>query len=153
MEFLNIGVGEILVLIVLALILFGPEDIISIMRTVGKYTRAAQRMWAEVATSLQQDYLPEEVKDIIGETKTSVKEVKDTLKEVKTSVEAGVAEISRTSNQEIVGPLAAAQTDLAEIPRNINEGITRPRTKEAPNTAPKQEHPDVPAPGERADTL
>ena len=55
MQFLNIGGGELLVIVLLALVLFGPEDILKIMRTVGKYTRGIQRMWSQVNNSLREE--------------------------------------------------------------------------------------------------
>lgn len=79
MDLFNIGGGELLILALLALILFGPEDIIKIARTAGKYIRDAQQMWGQVVKSLQQDILDQELKETLQETQTTIGEVKKTL--------------------------------------------------------------------------
>ena len=53
MEFLNIGPGELLALALIGLILFGPEDLLRIARTLGGYIRSAQQMWREVASQVE----------------------------------------------------------------------------------------------------
>ena len=50
MEFLNIGGGELLIIVLLAIVLFGPEDILRIMRTIGGYVRKIQLMWTQVSS-------------------------------------------------------------------------------------------------------
>jgi Sec-independent protein translocase protein TatA len=55
MEFLNVGFGELLALALIGLILFGPEDLLRIARTLGGYIRSAQQMWREVASHLEVD--------------------------------------------------------------------------------------------------
>lgn len=57
MEFLNIGAGELLVLALIGLLLFGPEDLLKVARTVGGYVQKARQMWADVSTSLETDLL------------------------------------------------------------------------------------------------
>lgn len=65
MEFLNVGPGELLALALIGLILFGPEDLLRIARTLGGYIRSAQQMWREVAGQLEVD-----LADIDAATKT-----------------------------------------------------------------------------------
>jgi len=57
MEFLNIGAGELLVLALIGLLLFGPEDLLKVARTVGGYVHKARQMWADVSTSLETELL------------------------------------------------------------------------------------------------
>ncbi|MBN1486760.1 MAG: twin-arginine translocase TatA/TatE family subunit [Anaerolineae bacterium] len=75
MDFLNIGSGEFLVLIFLALILFGPEDLVKIARTLGRMTRKAQNAWLQVSSSLQSEVMPDEVRATLDEVKSSVGKV------------------------------------------------------------------------------
>jgi len=53
MDFFNIGTGELLVLAFLALLLFGPEDMLKVARTLGKYTREFHQKWDEFSSSLE----------------------------------------------------------------------------------------------------
>ena len=57
MDFLNIGAGELLVIGLIGLLLFGPEDLLRVARTVGGYVQKARQMWVEVSTSLETDLL------------------------------------------------------------------------------------------------
>lgn len=53
MEFLNIGPGELLALALIGLILFGPDDLLRIARTLSGYVRSAQQAWREVASQVE----------------------------------------------------------------------------------------------------
>lgn len=126
MEFFNIGGGEILVIILLAILLFGPEDIMKIMRTVGKYTRAASRAWAQITAGLQGDLLPKEVQDVVNETKNAFNEVKAPLQEVS----ASVSEVGTTFKEEVKdldAPLKAAareaKTATAEAAAEVTAAV------------------------------
>ncbi len=63
MDFLNIGAGELLVIGLIGLLLFGPEDLLRVARTVGGYVQKARQMWADVSTSLETDLLLAEQED------------------------------------------------------------------------------------------
>ena len=58
MDFLNIGMPELLVIVLIGLILFGPEELLKAARTANGYLRSAQRMWREVASQLTIDLSP-----------------------------------------------------------------------------------------------
>ena len=146
MEFLNIGGGEILVIILLAIILFGPEDILKIMRTVGNYVRKIQRMWAQVSAGLRGEFLPdeiipEEVQEVITETKVSVDEVKATLNEVQTTVQTDIDDTKATV-EEVKDSLQDVDTtvksDLRTIPQSLRE-TARDAVRKKTDTQPENE--------------
>ncbi len=110
MDFLNIGGGELLVIILLALLLFGPEDIMNLMRQIGKYTRAARRAWAQVTAGLQGDVLPDEIQEAVDDTKSSMEEVKSTLEDI----EASVDEVESTVKEEVSDLDEPLQVDLPD---------------------------------------
>ncbi|MDF1512963.1 MAG: hypothetical protein P1S60_04040, partial [Anaerolineae bacterium] len=108
MEFMNVGGGELLIIILLALVLFSPEDILKLMRTIGNYARTARQMWSNVSKSLQEDYIPDEVKEVVKETASTVKNARSTLSEVRkdltsmsTKVEEDIHEASEIAGQEV----------------------------------------------------
>lgn len=91
MNFFNVGLGELLVIILLALLLFGPQDILNIMRAIGKYTREASYKWAQLSAEFRRDFLPEEAQQVVEETKASFADMNSALDEVqKTMSEMGV---------------------------------------------------------------
>lgn len=57
MDVFNIGTGELLVLVLLALLLFGPEEAIKAGRTIGQTIQKGQQMWRQFSALLQHDLL------------------------------------------------------------------------------------------------
>lgn len=55
MEFFNIGAPELLVIVLIGLLLFGPEDLVKFVRTINGYLHSAQRLWREVSSQLEFD--------------------------------------------------------------------------------------------------
>ena len=138
MEFLNIGGGELLIIVLLAIILFGPEDILKIMRTIGEYTRKIQQMWAQMSAGLKGEFItdeliPDEVQEAINETKTSVSEIQETLADVKASAEAdlnetkAVVEDVKTTLEE----MSTSVTDgVDEVPKALEATLNEPASRE-----------------------
>ncbi len=175
MEFLNIGGGELIVIVLLAIILFGPEDILKIMRAIGGYVRKLQQMWAQVSSGLKgefdDDLIPEEIQETIKETRDSVTEVQKTLAEVtavakanlddtlttvaeiKTSVETDIKD-AKTTVAEIGTALedvtSSVETSFGEIPKAL-EAATAPDSAQAvptPTDGLKAQAAESPTTGE-----
>ena len=163
MEFLNIGGGELIVIVLLAIILFGPEDILKIMQTVGGYVRKLQQMWAQMSSGLKgefdNDIIPEDIQETIRETRESVTEVQKTLAEVtavaradlndtitavseiKTSVEADIKDAKATVTEietSLVDVKSSVEASIGEIPKAV-EAITTTSPTQTTPTAKKGE--------------
>lgn len=54
LDILSIGTGEILIIITLALILFGPQRMVEISRLLGKTTRDVRRAIADVREEIEE---------------------------------------------------------------------------------------------------
>jgi len=121
MEFLNIGGGELIVIVLLAIILFGPEDILKIMRTIGGYVRKLQQMWTQVSSGLKgefdDDIIPVEIQETIRETRESVTEVQKTLAEVTAVAKADLDE-TLTAVSDIKTSVAA---DIADTKATVTK--------------------------------
>ena len=147
MEFLNIGGGEILVIVLLAIILFGPEDILKIMRAIGNYTRKIQRMWAQMSAGLKGEFIPEgiipeEVRQAIGETKASVDEVKTTLAEVQTTVQTDIDDTKATVKevrQSLREVDTSVKSDMREIPKAMRAAAANAVTPKEETDATENE--------------
>ncbi len=132
MEFLNIGGGELLVIVLLALILFGPEDIMKMMRTLGKYARSARDMWNQFTSTMQQEYIAsDELSSVVEDTKSGLAEAQEVLKTIRSSV----GEITAT-----VG------TDVAAAQRSVKKqaGDTAAALREQLKPAPLASVPVTP---------
>ncbi len=60
MDLFNIGTGELLVLALLAIVLFGPEDMVRMARTLGRYTRMAREAWETLTRQLDREIMSQE---------------------------------------------------------------------------------------------
>ncbi len=61
MNFFNVGFGELLLIALIGLLLFGPEDLLKMARTAGRYVNEMQQVWGELSSTLEMDLLnPEE---------------------------------------------------------------------------------------------
>lgn len=137
MEFLNIGGGELIVIVLLAIILFGPEDILKIMQTIGGYVRKIQQMSAGV---LKGDYIPEEIKETIKETQASVAELQKTVADVKAIAEADLSE-TITAAEDVKTTLEDMSTSVAagmsEVPKALDATLHEPAPGAIAATATK----------------
>ncbi|MBN1261859.1 MAG: hypothetical protein JXB35_14370 [Anaerolineae bacterium] len=130
MEFLNIGGGELIVIVLLAIVLFGPEDILKIMRTIGGYVRKLQQMWAQVSLGLKgefdDDIIPEEIQETIRETRESVTEVQKTLAEVaavaKADLDETLASVSEIKTS-LESDIEDTKATVAEIKASVETDI------------------------------
>ncbi|MBI5670866.1 MAG: hypothetical protein HZC41_22975 [Chloroflexi bacterium] len=55
MEFLGVGGGELVAILIIALIVAGPKRMMQWAYVLGKYTAKARALWAESMTYLQQE--------------------------------------------------------------------------------------------------
>lgn len=55
MDFLGIGPGELLLILIVALIIFGPNKIPEIARTLGRTLRAIRKASAELTTTVTRE--------------------------------------------------------------------------------------------------
>lgn len=99
MEFLNIGGGEILVIALLALILFGPEDIVNMMRKIGQFTRRTQQMWRQLSATVQEELDVSELEEAVAEVKATTAEAQEALNEIGASVREVSEELERNVSQ------------------------------------------------------
>lgn len=140
MEFLNIGGGELLVIVLLALVLFGPEDIMKLMQSLGKYTRRAREMWSEFSSTMQQEYASsEELTEVVEETKATVAEAQAAL----SGISETVGDISTSVKSDVAAAERAVKTQAAETASILKKPIAidgvpswkspPPRTSESPD--------------------
>jgi Sec-independent protein translocase protein TatA len=63
MDFLGIGGWEIIFIIILALILFGPGKIVSVARTMGKIVYSLRKLTSELTTNITREIDAQEKKE------------------------------------------------------------------------------------------
>lgn len=62
MDFLDLGAGEILLILIVAFLVFGPGKIVEISRTLGKTVHAFKKATSELTTQISKE-VEEQEKD------------------------------------------------------------------------------------------
>ena len=83
----NLGMGELVLILIIALVIFGPKKLPDIGRAVGKTIQEFKKAGSEVVTSVQEDPEPKKIEKpieaTIVETKTETLEKTETTEEKK----------------------------------------------------------------------
>lgn len=118
MEFLNIGLGELILIMVLALVVLGPERLPEVMRQIGRFTALVRG----VSDEFQRQLLEE------------TREIREPFQETRREIEASIR------------PVQEAQADLNRSASEIRAAtklptLTTPPNQVARGSAPAGEEP------------
>jgi len=123
----NIGIGELLIVLVVAFVIVGPDDLPKVARWLGKQVGALKRMIREIKTETGWDDLEREVRNIQKDVKDTVKQMdvsadlKGAVKDAKVEVEGAVKDVKdgvRELDKEVRAAQAAAKDDRQEETKN-----------------------------------
>jgi sec-independent protein translocase protein TatA len=86
----NIGLPELVIILAIALLIFGPKKLPEVGRSIGKAIREFRRTSEEIKDKIEEEIRVEELKDIKGEVTKDIKgetakDIKDDEKEKKVS--------------------------------------------------------------------
>ncbi len=86
MDFFGIGPLELLLILVVALIIFGPAKLPEIGRNVGKALLEFRRTTDEIRDTVLKEVEVEEMRKAAQSVKDSVQSIKDPVQEIRTSL-------------------------------------------------------------------
>jgi len=89
----NIGIGELLIVLVVAFVIVGPDDLPKVARWLGKQFRNLKLMIREIKQETGWDELEKEVNDISRDVKDTVKQM-DISADIKGAVKDVRAEVN-----------------------------------------------------------
>ena len=105
MNFFGVGIPELLLIMMIALVVFGPERLPEIGRSIGKAVRDFRRMSAGVTSEWQE--LSKELVDAASEVQRGVKEVaaevERGVQEMETEIEQIEGEIKQVAGAGLLG--------------------------------------------------
>ncbi|HET7056972.1 MAG TPA: twin-arginine translocase TatA/TatE family subunit [Thermomicrobiales bacterium] len=97
MNFLGIGYGEVLIIIVAALIIFGPDKLPEVAGQAARWIRDARKMMTEMSGEFERNAGVREFKDAIeGEIRGVRKELEDAGVSVKKDLNAAAGTVTST---------------------------------------------------------
>ena len=129
MNFLNLGIGEVIFIILIALIIFGPGNMVKTAREIGGLIRKVTKSpyWREVwATRRELTEIPK----MIAKEAQLDETIRDLNKEtqgMKSSVSASISDFIR----EVESPVKDADKEAKDTPTDDPKPIETPDKKEA----------------------
>ena len=126
MNFIGIGYGEILIIIVAALIIFGPDKLPEVAGQAARWLRDARKMMTEMSGEFERSAGMKEFKEAIeGE----IKGVKKELEDAGLSVKNDLSKAAGSANAAVSGAASAARgtrtTGAAKPPRPLRTSRLR----------------------------
>lgn len=100
MEIFNIGLGEIILIFIIALLVFGPERLPELARQTGRFFNQVRGMADEVQRA------------IMTETQTITNPLEETRQEI-TSLSAPFKDVKKTLSEPLIAPQSAKPTSTA----------------------------------------
>ncbi|RBD66289.1 twin-arginine translocase subunit TatB, partial [Xanthomonas oryzae pv. oryzae] len=85
----DIGVGELTLIAVVALVVLGPERLPKAARFAGLWVRRARMQWDSVKQELERELEAEELKRSLQDVQASLREAEDQLRNKQQQVEQG----------------------------------------------------------------
>ncbi|MDO7946013.1 Sec-independent protein translocase protein TatB [Xanthomonas euvesicatoria pv. eucalypti] len=152
----DIGVGELTLIAVVALVVLGPERLPKAARFAGLWVRRARMQWDSVKQELERELEAEELKRSLQDVQAALREAEDQLRNTQQQVEQGARTLHddvsrdidiRASATPVATPLELAHADLSASPDvDATAGVTD--AAGAAHTAPviAQAQPIAPAP-------
>ncbi len=116
----DIGISEIMVIAVVALIVLGPEKLPKTARTLGHLFGRLQRYVASVKSDINRELQLEELKKLQAEVQTAATSFESSMSAAATEIQANVRAVETDLNAAAAGsaaePTAAAPPALPQSP-------------------------------------
>ncbi|MCC4622105.1 Sec-independent protein translocase protein TatB [Xanthomonas cassavae CFBP 4642] len=118
----DIGVGELTLIAIVALVVLGPERLPKAARFAGLWVRRARAQWDSVKQELERELEAEELKRSLQDVQASLREAEDQLRNTQQQAEQGARALHddvsrdidiRSSATPAATPLELAHADLA----------------------------------------
>lgn len=133
----NIGVGELLIVLLVAFVIVGPDDLPRVARWLGRQVRKLRLMMQNIKAETGWDELEREVNDVRKDVnatvrqldvsanlKSAVKDVQDEIKGASKGIEEDIGQIDRDLKQQLKatdGEVRAAVTSQSEASREKSD--------------------------------
>ncbi len=109
----DIGFAELALLMLIGLIVLGPERLPRVARTIGLYVRKARNAWGNVKQSVEAELDADEIRKALSQVKGEVKATGDSLRST-LNTEISIAEEKPTEQSPEPSPqLQSPVTDQA----------------------------------------
>lgn len=101
MDFLGMGTMEILVVLLIALAVFGPERMVDIARKAGRFVRNVSKVGSELTKTLSEENLPKEEKKIVQDIKKIGAEFRQSVTDAMQPVEEASKQVNKVPSDSV----------------------------------------------------
>lgn len=117
----NIGAAELILILLIAFIVVGPQDLPKIARALGRFVRYIRNMINEVKRETGFDEVAQELKGVERDVKETLRsaDIREDLKETKKDIEKELKSVEKDVN------LKEIEKDLKQTTKEINEEIKK----------------------------
>jgi sec-independent protein translocase protein TatA len=127
MDFFGIGFGEIVLILILALIVFGPGRLPEIARTMGRLSRNLKRMSSDFTTALTKEIdLEEEQKNL----KKTSSDLKSDMKSIFSLDDEPRSHLDPSKSQKQTPAVTGAPTNTEMTPHSSTQTTPQPEKHE-----------------------
>lgn len=112
----NIGVGEILIVLVVAFVVVGPDDLPRVARWLGRQVRRLRTLVRDIKAETGWDELEKEVNDVRRDVRTTVRDL-DISKDLKDAAKDVKGEIASASK--------GVEKDLKDVDRDLKQELEK----------------------------
>jgi sec-independent protein translocase protein TatB len=130
----DIGISEIMVIAVVALIVLGPEKLPRTARTLGHLFGRLQRYVADVKSDINRELQLEELKKLQAEVKSAATSIESSVSAAATEIRSGVRAVETDLNAAAAGS-AAEPTTAALVALPPSAPAAAPAAQDAPRQA------------------
>jgi sec-independent protein translocase protein TatB len=119
-NFLNISPGELMVIIVIAILVVGPKRMLELGQSVGRLTRRGRQIWGEVLKTIQAE---------LQDTKEAVEEIAAGGSDLATEIKATGQETnkalrkSKTETFDMKAELEEIGRETQQVMKEVTEGF------------------------------
>jgi Sec-independent protein translocase protein TatA len=142
MDFMNLGIGEILFILIIALIIFGPNNMVKTARDMGALLRKVTKSpyWQEVWAAKRE--LTEIPKIIVKEAQLeqTINELNQESKGIKSSLSSSVSEFIKEINQPVI-PIESVSPQVKVEPEPVELKFVEPKSVELKPIEPEPVEP------------
>jgi len=132
----DVGISEIMVIAVVALIVLGPEKLPKTARTLGHLFGRLQRYVADVKADINRELQLEELKKLQEQVKTAATDFQSSMSAAATEVQSGVRAVETDLNAAAAGtradPPSAAPAAMPPSPPDASAAREEPRQASLP---------------------
>lgn len=130
----NIGAGEILIVLVVAFVIVGPDDLPKVARWLGRMVRKLRTLIRDIKAETGWDEVEKEVREV-------QKDVKQTVREM--DISADLKDAVKDVNQEINGISRDMKADFRELDRQTKADMKSLDDDIRAATAPAEDADDT----------